>query len=73
MKKLEDGSLVDLSPEIFDLETKTLHKKGLHIVCIPCRTYRVKSDGNINLRHKFCEYYFNQHYKTYNHKESILL
>ena len=42
MEKLEEDDLVDLSPRIFDLETKTLHKKGLCITHIPYKSYRVK-------------------------------
>ena len=71
MEKLEEDGLVDLSPKIFDSESKTLHKKGLCIMCIPYKTYRVKSEGTINLRRKFYEYYYDQHCKTKNHIESI--
>ena len=58
IEKLEDDGLVDLSPKIFNSENKTLYKKGLCIICIPCKIYRVKSDSIINLRRKFYEYYY---------------
>ena len=70
-RKIEEDSLVDLSPKIFDSETKTLYKKGLYITHIPYRIYRVKSDSNINLRHKLHMYYFDQYCETNNHQESI--
>ena len=70
IEKLEEDGLVDLSPKIFDSESKTLHKKGFCITRIPYKTYRVKSEGTINLRRKFCEYYYDQHCKTKNHIES---
>jgi len=73
-KALEKEGLVKLNPEIHNTKTKEMHKEGYYVVCIPCEKYRSKSDGVVNLRRQYYDYYFkDQHCKSESHKVAMNL
>jgi len=69
--KLEKDGVVNLKPNIYNSKTNKMHEEGFYITCLPCSMYRTKCNGQISLRRKYYEYYYNEHCLTEGHIEAM--
>ena len=67
MKLLEKKGLVFLNPKVINKQSGKLHEMGRYITCIPCKLFRPRMDGNINLRRNYYDYYYHQHTQNQAH------
>jgi hypothetical protein len=68
MKMLEKKGILKLDPKVMNTSTNKPHEKGLYITCIICLRFRTCTDGLINLRRPYYEYYYFKHAEQRSHK-----
>ena len=61
MKMLEKKGVLKLDPKVMNINANKPYDEGQHVTCLMCQCFRPFTDGLINLRRPYYDYYYFKH------------